>query len=132
LRPPRHYVGMVEGTEDRFHQDFSGEERWNAASEFYGYDPELRMWLRIGSFSYPSLPPEERERLRTRGQQELESLAGRHSLPVWGPAWLEGFTGLKPKPMPTGWESWPDYQASGFAAKYPGKPFSQVLAEWSR
>jgi hypothetical protein len=132
LQRPGHLAGMVEGTEDRFHRAFLGEDQWNYVEEFYGYDPALREWLLIGTFGYSSLPPEVREILRTEGQQELKSLGARNGLPVWDQAWLEAFTGLKPKPLPRGWESWPDLQVGEFLAKYPGRPLDEVAMEWSR
>jgi hypothetical protein len=79
---------------------------------------------------YSSLPPEVLEKLRTEGHQELKSLAARHGLPVWDQAWLEAFTGLKPKPLPEGWQNWPDLRTSGFSAKYPGKPI-RIRSQWS-
>jgi hypothetical protein len=132
LQRPGHLAGMVEGTADRFHRAFLGEDQWNYEEEFYGYDPALREWLLIGTFGHSSLPPEAREILRTEGQQELKSLGARHGLPVWDQAWLEAFAGLKPKPLPRGWESWPDLQVGEFLAKYPGRPLDEVAMEWSR
>jgi hypothetical protein len=75
----------------------------------------------IGIHAYYTLPPEVLEFLRTKGQQELKSLAAHHGLPVWDQAWLEAFTGLKPKPLPEGWQAWPDSPA--FLAKYPAQVF---------
>jgi hypothetical protein len=129
LLPPRHWHCMAENTEDRFRLS---DPKWNYMEEFYGYDPALREWLLIGFFQYPSLPPEIQEQLRAEGYPELKSLAARHGLPVWDGSWLEAFTGLKPKPLPEGWQNWPDFRTSGFSAKYPGKPISEVMAEWSR
>jgi hypothetical protein len=129
LLPPRHFAGMAESAEDRFRLS---NPNWNYREEFYGHDPALREWLLIGFFQYPSLPPEIQEQLRAEGYPELKSLAARHSLPVWDGSWLETFTGLKPRPLPEGWQNWPDFRTSGFSAKYPGKPISEVMAEWSR
>ena len=129
LLPPRHTVAMAESAEDRFRLS---NPNWNYKEEFYGYDPALREWLLIGFFQYPSLPPEIQEQLRAEGYLELKSLAARHSLPVWDGSWLETFTSLKPRPLPEDWQNWPDFWTSGFSAKYPGKPISEVMAEWSR
>jgi hypothetical protein len=132
LIPPGHGIATVEGTEDRFHRARLGDDQWNYYEEFYGYDPTLREWLMIGIHAYYTLPPEVLEFLRTEGQQELKSLAARHGLPVWDQAWLEAFTGLKPKPLPEGWQAWPD--SPEFLAKYPAQVFPgyDPTKEWAR
>jgi len=132
---PYTWLGMAEGAEDRFRRVYP--DIWSDGNIFFGYDPSLRIWVFIGyDLGYSSREdPQVVERVRDRGRRELERTAAPHGLPVWDGAWLKAFTGLKPKPLPPDWESWPDrlrefYQE--FLEKYHGLTFEEVKAAWSR
>jgi len=132
---PYVWSGMVEGTEDRFRHVY--RDVWSDWNRFFGYDPSLRIWLDIGSgLGYSGRDdPQVIERVRDRGRQELEKTAAPHGLPVWDQAWLEAFTGLKPKPLPPDWASWPDRIREfygDFLEKYHRLSLEEVKAAWSR
>jgi hypothetical protein len=108
---PPYVTGRGWWRERRIASDTSIGDVWSDWNRFYGYDPSLRIWLDIGSgLGYSGLRPAgHRAGPADRGRQELEKtwrLA--HGLPVWDQAWLEAFTGLKPKPLPEDGASWPD------------------------
>ena len=132
---PYVWSGMVEGTEDRFRHVY--RDVWSDWNRFFGYDPSLRIWLDIGSgLGYSGRDdPQVIERVRDRGRQELEKTAAPHGLPVWDQAWLEAFTGLKPKPLPPDWASWPDRIREfygDFLEKYHRLSLEEAKAAWSR
>jgi hypothetical protein len=123
---------LFEGTGDRMYQR-PPDELWPLPrDEFYAYDPQLQTWLLLGQYGYAPLNPapgmeQLREITRTQWQSQAERYARYHGLPVWDGSWLEAFTGLKPKPLPEGWESWPD-RYEELLVKYGAK---RRFSEWS-
>ncbi len=121
---PYQWVGQSFDGKDRFRHPYS--QLWVMGSEFYGYDPGTKVWLSIGIQRYSSGPEEVREGWRRTA--EIYSQA--YGQPIWDSRWLKEAFGLGPKPLPPGWQGWPDRMEEFYRSRYGALEIA--LEEWGK